>query len=156
MKNTSIVAIFVALILFRLSSAQAETIASIQKKQGPSSITCEQKNFPNLPGKNQVTLTRAENGFYRISYESYATPRIKKGVICVFDGTEPLVFHCLASGGSWGMESKRAVEKSITADGVTETFEGFLIDAVKTPQGEPVLENQFRFRMGDCRVVGNS
>ena len=54
--------------------------------------------------------------------EAYGPPKTKKGLKCRFDG-DPIVFHCATANAGW----------------------------VKTPEGEPRVEQAFRFAIDACK-----
>jgi hypothetical protein len=122
------------------------------KPPGPTKISCEEKTYPNLPGKSAVSLTKVTGGTYRVVYEAYRKPKTKNNAACVFSDKDPLVFNCLISEGRWGIDSKKISETSIDPDGAVRSFEGYSIAAVKAPSGESQVEDQFRFKTEFCKI----
>src|SRR5262245_38319913 len=119
--------------------------------EGPARVTCSQKTFPNIQGQNAVTLARQANGSYTARYEAYGPAKTQKGLKCVFDAN-PLVFHCLTANAGWGILAHKLDEKSVDADGKTTDDHVYKIEAVKTPQGEPRTEKEFRFPLDACKA----
>jgi hypothetical protein len=113
-------------------------------------VACTQKTFPNIQGQNAVTLARLANGSYTATYEAYAAPKTKKGLKCSFDA-DPTVFHCVTANASWGLFGKKLDERSIDGDGKAKDERVYVIEAVKTPAGEPRTEQTFRFAMEACK-----
>jgi hypothetical protein len=121
------------------------------RADGPARVSCSQKTFPNIQGQNAVTLARQANGSYTARYEAYGPAKTQKGLKCVFDAN-PLVFHCETANAGWGIVGRKLDEKSIDGDGKTTDEHVYKIEAIKTPQGEPRTEKEFRFALDACKA----
>ncbi|HEY7372114.1 MAG TPA: hypothetical protein VIF57_08155 [Polyangia bacterium] len=124
--------------------------SAVAGPDGPARVACTQKTFPNIQGQNAVALARQANGSYTATYEAYAAPKTKKGLTCRFDA-DPMVFHCLTANASWGVFGKKVDERSIDGDGKAKDERVYVIEAVKTPAGEPRAEQTFRFGIEACK-----
>jgi hypothetical protein len=135
---------FLALAVGMAKPANAEPGA-------PQQLGCSAKSYPNLVGQNAVILRREPGGGYIATYEAHGPAKTKKGLRCVFDAN-PLVFACTSASGAWGLYSKKLDERSISSTGKAEDAHVYEIDAVKTPEGEPRTESEFRFELSACRA----
>jgi hypothetical protein len=118
---------------------------------GPARVNCNQKTFPNLPGQNAVTLARQANGSYTATIEAYAGPKTRKSLKCRFDA-DPMVFACVTANASWGLFGKKLDERSIDGDGKAKDDHVYKIEAIKTPAGEPRVEQELRFPLDACKA----
>ena len=96
-----------------------------------------------------VTLARQANGSYTATCEAYGPPKTKKGLKCAFDA-DPFVFHCVTANAGWGIFGRKIDERSIDGDGKATDAHVYKIEAIKTPQGEPRTEQDFRFPLDAC------
>jgi len=60
------------------------------------------------------------------------------------------VFHCVTANAGWGIFGRKIDERSIDGDGKATDAHVYKIEAIKTPQGEPRTEQDFRFPLDAC------
>lgn len=119
--------------------------------QTPVSITCRDKTFPNLPGENAVVLQR-DGADYTLTMQSYDKPKVYKKLTCRFHPQDARVFACKSSGSATGFTSEKTQATAIDYSGKETSFNGFVIEGARNPEGEPRTLFTLRFPSSACKL----
>jgi hypothetical protein len=115
-------------------------------------LECHDKAYPNLPGESSIAVRKEKSGQYVAMAQSYDKPKIYKRLKCQLHRSESGVFTC-RQGSALGVQSRRVTERSIDTDGHEASFDGYVIEVVKNPLGEPDTVLTLRFAKDRCQTA---
>lgn len=126
-------------------------VAVQAEDQTPTSITCRDKTFPNLPGENAVVLQR-DGADYTLTMRSYDKPKVYKKLACRFHPQDARVFACKGGNSAVGFTSEKTQATAIDYSGKENAFSGFVIEGARSPEGEPRTLFTLRFPSSACKL----